>query len=255
MRAPRNRCAERSRVLYPRWSGASYAKSARYLDDRARCSRRGRRSRALDLPDGCPGARHFPGDAHSRRQAEPERHLAGVERGQLGHRGPRCRGVAVPATSWRALRAAPGARGRRGRSASVHSGGAGEEEGELRKAADASHQPGVERDDGGSGSQVLYAWRTARHLHALSLSDRTDSTAGAHRLRVRERRSPDPRRPEAGGARRIVDGLVDWPLGGRDAGCRRHRSGGRDMVRQSRELPQRCVARRRTIHATVAPTT
>ena len=31
------------------------------------------------------------------------------------------------------------------------------------------------------------------------------------------------RKPEAPAA--IVDGLVDWPLGGRDAGRRRHRSG------------------------------
>ena len=73
--------------------------------------------------------------AHGGRQAEPERHLAGDERSQLGHRGPLGGGPAGCVALGAADAVVPGLGIVEGGPMPVSAGGAGEEEGELRRSA------------------------------------------------------------------------------------------------------------------------
>ena len=96
---------------------------------------------------------------------ESQRHLAGAQHGQLGHRGAFGGPGAVRELGAAWCRAGR-ARRRRRRRDSVSAGGAGEEEGELREPAEAR-----------SGDQVLSAGRAARHLHAVSVPDHPEPEA------------------------------------------------------------------------------
>src|SRR5690349_14213813 len=90
---------------------------------------------------------------NSRWQARSLWYLANVEHRGLGHSGP-CGGA----------RGARRSRGRRRQRPSVSTVGAGEEEAELR-----------EPEDGRPGDEVLRTRRPARHLHAVSVSERPDA--------------------------------------------------------------------------------
>ena len=119
----------------------------------------------------------------------------------------------------------------------VPAGGAGEEAGQRRQL-----------DDARSRGQVLHAGRAARHLHAVSLSDRAVGRQRPDDLRVRQRqphRAHEQPGEEPGAG---VDGMVARPLGRRDAGRRRDRPHGRDVVRSRRQLPQRRAEGDRALH-------
>src|SRR6516225_6915631 len=124
--------------------------------------------------------------AHARRQTGFQRHLAGAERGELRSRaahGAPGAGVATRTIRAPARRAGPGARrgwlraarprSRRRRRDSVQAGGTGQEEGKPGALAGA-----------GSRNQVLFARRATGHLHAVPVSDLSESVGHLHGLRV-----------------------------------------------------------------------
>ncbi len=81
----------------------------------------------------------------------------------------------------------------------------------------------VELADARSRDQVLHAGRAARHLHALSVSDRADADAHPDGVRIRKREPHDLHEQQRRKPRRYLDGLVARPVGRRHAGRRRQR--------------------------------
>ena len=126
----------------------------------------------------------------------------------------------------------------RGRRDPVPALGAGEASGEPRRLAEAR-----------SRDQVLHARHPSRHLHAVPVPDRADTDGDPDGVRVRRR---EPHRVHGSTRlrepRRHVDGALARPLGGGDAGGRRHQPGARHLARQLGQLPQREAARGRALH-------
>ena len=189
-----------------------------------------RRTRSGACGPAARGARSGAGRAsaaHGRRQAEPERDLAGDGELQLEPRGPRRPGRAVlPARRHRRDSGGPGHRRRR--RDSVHARRAGQEKRERAQPADAR-----------SGSEVLHAGHPARHLHAVSVSDRSEPAEHPVRLRIR---IGQPRREHGQadrGSRGQLDGLVERQVGRRHAGRRSHRSQRQRVARPRRQLHHR----------------
>ena len=81
------------------------------------------------------------GPPRARRQTQLERNLAGAERGQLGHRGPRHWRLAFPGAPRSAPGGTPGLGVVRAVRFPAHAGNTGEKKGELCQAADPSHEP------------------------------------------------------------------------------------------------------------------
>ena len=167
-----------------------------------------------------------------RRQAEPERHLAGHEHGELEPRGPR-RLAAHRLLAFGVHRRHPGGPKRRqGRQDPVS----------ARSARAPRREPRRLAEDGPRG-RLLSARHSARDVHAVSVPDRPRRRRHPVRLLVRERQSrsaheghPHDRR----GARRSVDGVVERPLGRRHARRRGHRQRRSHLVRSRRQLSQQC---------------
>ena len=141
-----------------------------------------------------------------RRHAGSQRHLAGEQHGELGPRG--ARGAAGPGRSRWAPPSACRPASASSKAATIPY---------LPAALEKKKANGAQLDDARSRGQVLHAGDSARHLHAVSLSDRAVGRHHPDDLRVRERqprRAHEQQGEEPGAG---VDGMVDRTLGRRDA--------------------------------------
>src|SRR5258705_293330 len=212
-----------------------------------RCGRPRRACGDREPYRGAGGARH-----PHRREAEPERHLAGHQHGQLGSpcahrqaRGCPARGLRQ---SPRACGAGAGARLRRLR-AGGRGGGRGQRDPEQAGGGGdrAGERGALARSR--SGGPVLHARHPARNVHAVSAPDHAESRQDPDGLRVRKRQPHDFPRRRAEATRRQVDGPLGRPLGRQHGGHPRDQLQRSPLVLARGRLPHRRARRRRAVHA------